>query len=121
MLRGTSSGLAVAGVLLVQGTDGLPDASDAGDWFGDALAAGDFDADGDADLAVGIDGEKLGSTPTAGAAIVAEGSITSFFVAPSCQLVAERQEDALPYCFLVNALLVDVESLLLGHTQELLE
>src|SRR5690606_26160660 len=44
--------------------------NEAGDQFGAALAAGDFNKDGYADLAVGIPGEKLGDAPKAGAIAV---------------------------------------------------
>jgi hypothetical protein len=41
--------------------------AEAGDWFGFALVAGDFDASGADDLAVGVPGESVGNTPRAGA------------------------------------------------------
>ncbi|MCI0457142.1 MAG: hypothetical protein L0Z62_09200, partial [Gemmataceae bacterium] len=55
------------------GIDGVADADDA---FGSALAAGDFDDDGDDDLAVGVPGEDIGVTPIgdAGAVNVIYGS-----------------------------------------------
>ncbi len=43
---------------------GVPE---AGDFFGDALAAGDFDGDGDSDLAVGVPRETIGDIADAGA------------------------------------------------------
>jgi hypothetical protein len=43
-----------------QGADGLGGDNAANDTFGSALASGDFDGDGFADLAVGIPGEDLG-------------------------------------------------------------
>ena len=44
-----------------QGTSGVSGAPEASDYFGGALATGDFDGDGYADLAVGVPGEDLGS------------------------------------------------------------
>jgi hypothetical protein len=52
-------------------TQGIAEARDV---FGNALAAGDFDADGFADLAVGVPGESVGSIPGAGAVNVIYGS-----------------------------------------------
>ncbi|WP_019877320.1 FG-GAP-like repeat-containing protein [Sporichthya polymorpha] len=45
---------------LSQNTPGVPDAAEPNDRFGAALAAGDFDGDGLADLAVGAPGETKG-------------------------------------------------------------
>ena len=45
--------------LLTQDTPGVEDAAEAGDRFGEALAAGDFDADGCDDLAIGAPQEDL--------------------------------------------------------------
>jgi len=42
---------------LHQDSPGIDDAAEAGDEFGAALAAGDFDGDGFADLAIGVPGE----------------------------------------------------------------
>jgi hypothetical protein len=42
---------------LRQGLSGIPGTDEAADRFGEALAVGDFDADGYADLAIGIPGE----------------------------------------------------------------
>jgi hypothetical protein len=44
------------------------------DSFGSALAAGDFDHDGYADLAVGVPNEGVGDIPIAGAVNVLYGS-----------------------------------------------
>ncbi len=41
-----------------QGSDGILDDSEGGDGFGAALAAGDFNGDGFADLAIGVPGEN---------------------------------------------------------------
>ncbi len=45
-------------VLLTQDTEGVPDAPEAGDAFGTALAVGDFDGDGTNAIAVGVPGEN---------------------------------------------------------------
>src|SRR4051794_23834841 len=45
-----------------------------GDRFGSALAAGDFDGDGVADLAVGTPGEAPGKAPAGGAVTILRGS-----------------------------------------------
>jgi hypothetical protein len=46
-----------------QDTDGVPDTAETGDAFGSALAVGDFDGDGCADLAVGASEEHPGAGP----------------------------------------------------------
>jgi hypothetical protein len=46
--------------LFRQGIDGLSDSAEDFDWFGKALAAGDFDGDGCDDLAIGVPYEDLG-------------------------------------------------------------
>src|SRR5262245_40475634 len=56
-----------------QNAAGVPGISEAGDAFGSALAAGDFNADGYSDLAIGVPGEDLDDTNT-GAVIVIYGS-----------------------------------------------
>lgn len=63
--------------LLSQDTPGVEDAAEAGDRFGDALAAGDFDADGCDDLAIGAPHESLeapAAVAEAGAVHVLYGS-----------------------------------------------
>ncbi len=51
-----------------------PEHSDPFDRFGAALAAGDFDADGFDDLAIGVPGESLGALTEAGVVHVVRGS-----------------------------------------------
>lgn len=50
------------------------DGAQANDLFGSALAWGDFNGDGFDDLAIGIEGENIGSVPDAGAVYVLMGS-----------------------------------------------
>ncbi|MFC7481273.1 M4 family metallopeptidase [Luedemannella flava] len=76
VLKGTSSGLTTTGrAWLTQNTTGVPDAAEAGDRFGAALAIGDLNRDGYADLAVGAPGETVGS-PRGGMVTVLRGSAT---------------------------------------------
>jgi hypothetical protein len=51
-------------------------APEAGDKFGQALAAGDFNNDGKADLAVGAPGESIGTVANAGAVAIFLGTAT---------------------------------------------
>lgn len=53
---------------------GIDDEADLGDQFGFSLAAGDFDGDGNDDLAIGVIGEDLPFAPNAGAVHVLYGS-----------------------------------------------
>ncbi len=57
-----------------QDVPGVPGGAEKGDWFGAALAVGDFDGDGYDDLAIGIPWEDLGNSPDAGAVYVMYGS-----------------------------------------------
>ncbi len=59
---------------LAFGQDGLG-ANEAGDRFGHALAAGDFDGDGKDDLAVGAPGEAPGSKPKSGWVFTYRGTL----------------------------------------------
>jgi hypothetical protein len=67
VLMGSSGGL-TGGPLFTQSN------AEAGDQYGAALAAGDFDDDGVFDLAVGAPGEDIGATGNAGAVTVLFGS-----------------------------------------------
>lgn len=75
-LHGTSTGLEAAGSQLwSQDVEGVLETSEAGDEFGFALAAADFDGDSFLDLAVGVHGEAIGlSIPTAGTVQVFYGT-----------------------------------------------
>jgi hypothetical protein len=60
VLYGTPTGLIGSGSsqYFTQNTPGVPNSAERNDFFGGALAAGDFDNDGFADLAVGAPGES---------------------------------------------------------------
>jgi hypothetical protein len=58
-----------------QGNGGVEDSAESTDHFGEALAAGDFNGDGFADLGIGVPDENVGSIGNAGAANVLYGSI----------------------------------------------
>jgi FG-GAP repeat/FG-GAP-like repeat len=75
VLYGSAAGLTGSGSqLFTQDSPGVPGEAEADDRFGDALAAGDFDNDGFADLAVGVLSEDVGSLQGAGAVNVLYGS-----------------------------------------------
>ena len=60
VLRGSKAGLApLTGQQWSQNSPGILNASSPGDGFGSSLAAGDFDQDGHADLAIGVPGESI--------------------------------------------------------------
>jgi FG-GAP repeat len=71
VLYGSPTGLTRAGGRLFTQVGG---AAELQDFFGTALAAGDFDQDGFADLAAGAPGEDVGSAFDAGAVSVLRGS-----------------------------------------------
>jgi hypothetical protein len=75
ILEGSANGLTGAGSqLLVQGGGGVPDAAEPFDFFGNVLAAGDFNNDGFIDLAIGVPGEDISTILDAGAVTVLYGS-----------------------------------------------
>jgi hypothetical protein len=75
VLEGSANGLTGAGgQLLVQGGGGVPDTAEPFDFFGNTLAAGDFNNDGFIDLAIGAPGEDLATITDAGAVTVLYGS-----------------------------------------------
>jgi hypothetical protein len=71
IIYGSSGGLTAAGGQLFTQVGG---AVESGDTFGSAVAAGDFDEDGFADLAVGAPGENVGGAVSAGAVSVLYGT-----------------------------------------------
>jgi hypothetical protein len=75
VLYATASGLTGSGSqLFTQDTPGVPGAVEPGDQFGAALATGDFNHDGVADLAAGASLEDADTTRDAGAVTVLYGS-----------------------------------------------
>jgi hypothetical protein len=75
VLYGSASGLTGTGSQVwTQDSPGVPDTAESGDNFGVALASGDFDHDGFADLAVGAPLESVGGVTLAGAVSILPGS-----------------------------------------------
>ncbi|GAA5178689.1 hypothetical protein GCM10023322_06450 [Rugosimonospora acidiphila] len=72
VFNGSAAGLSTTGKRLTQTNIGA--GNEAGDKFGAALAAGDFNKDGYVDLAVGIPGEAVGTATGSGAVAVFPGS-----------------------------------------------
>lgn len=60
VLYGSSRGPTARDQLWTQDSRGIKGAAERGDMFGEVLASGDFDADGYADLAVGVPSEGVG-------------------------------------------------------------
>lgn len=77
VIYGSLDGLSELGnQMWVEDNAAIPDVSEAGDLFGFALAAGDFDADGREDLAIGVPLEDLGAVVDAGSVTVLLGTST---------------------------------------------
>ncbi len=75
VLPGSASGLRGAGShVLHQDVAKVGDAAEAGDRLGAALAAGDLNGDGKADLAAGVPNEDVGTVTDAGGVTVLFGS-----------------------------------------------
>jgi disulfide bond formation protein DsbB len=75
VLYGSATGLtATDNRLFRQGNNGVLDEPEPNDHYGWALASGDFDGDGFADLAVGVEGEDVGTLTDAGAVSVLYGT-----------------------------------------------
>ncbi|HEX8802608.1 MAG TPA: hypothetical protein VF743_00405 [Acidimicrobiales bacterium] len=89
VLYGAPAGLSGAGSQLFhQDVGDIGSTAEAGDGFGLALATGDFDGDGFADLAVGAPGEAVGSAAEAGAVNVLFGSADGL-TATGSQLITQ--------------------------------
>ena len=73
VLYGSSSGPTARDQRWHQDSKGIKGAAEWGDRFGSVLASGDFDADGHADLAVGVPGEGVGTASYAGVVQVLYG------------------------------------------------
>ena len=77
VLYGNAAGLSGSGSqYFTQNTPGVSSSAEPNDRFGSALAPGDFNRDGFADLAIGIPRESIGSVGEAGAVNVLYGSAT---------------------------------------------
>ncbi len=75
VLRGESQGLSDVARLFLDGDDLPASAAEAADLMGASLAAGDFNGDGFADLAIGVPGEGFtAQTGGAGAVVLLPGS-----------------------------------------------
>lgn len=75
MLYGSPVGLSAAGdQVWHQGSKGIPGSNQRNDWFGVALAAGDFDGDGFADLGISVPNEAIGTKRDVGRVVVLRGS-----------------------------------------------
>jgi hypothetical protein len=77
VLKGSASGLTGTGAQqFTQGTGDLGSDPEEFDAFGGTLSAGDHNGDGRDDLAIGVPGESVGSTLSAGAVNVVYGTAT---------------------------------------------
>jgi hypothetical protein len=78
---GSSTGITGAGAQIFDQGTGVGDDPEPGDHFGTALAAGDFDGDGYADLAVGAPDEDLTAAQNGGVVHVLFGSASGLTTA----------------------------------------
>jgi len=79
LLLGSSSGLSASGSnRWHQNKGGVANRSEPGDRFGAALAVGDFNEDGHADVAVGVPGEKIRGENGAGMVTILYGGNSGF-------------------------------------------
>ena len=106
--RGQTTGIqVVADLFLVQGVDGMPNFRGSNDFFGSALAAGDFNGDAYDDLAIGAFGDFAGVT--AGSVTVVQGSpdglrpAESFLMCQACQGLPDVRENGDEFGFSVAA------------------
>ncbi len=90
VLYGSASGLRANGnQVWFQGANGLAGAPGADEWFGYALATGDFNGDGRVDLAIGVPKETVNGLAEAGAVQILYGSAAGLSAAagPGTQLL----------------------------------
>jgi hypothetical protein len=91
LFRGSAAGLG-SPLVFTEASAGLSIAT--GDRFGAALAAGDFDGDGDDDLAVGVPGRSVGGAAGAGLVVTFRGIPAGLGAGPSVtqELALETSE-----------------------------
>jgi hypothetical protein len=90
VLYGSAAGLSGAGSqLFTQNSPGVDDSSEAGDRFGQALAADDFNGDTFDELAIGAPAEDLGAVRNAGAVTVLLGEAGGLTGAASVQFTQD--------------------------------
>ena len=95
VLYGSAAGLSSPGnQFWNQDSPGIDDDPEYGDLFGRSLAPADFNADGYADLAIGVLGESVGTVVSAGAVEVLYGS-ASGLTATGSQLWSQDSTDIL--------------------------
>ena len=81
LFYGTANGLDGSRDALISQNSFADETREAGDRFGDSLAAGDLNGDGYADLAIGVPREDLGAALDAGCVNVVYGSATGLDLA----------------------------------------
>ena len=92
---GLGSGLGGEVLVLSQFSAGSPDPDEANDQFGWALAAGDFNGDGEEDLAVGVPGNAGGGDPPIRGAVAIHYGFTSGIELDAEQFL-ERGRNGIP-------------------------
>jgi hypothetical protein len=83
VIYGSNSGLTASGNQFFSQAGGVPDSLEANDNCGGSVAAGDFNGDGFADLAMGCPGEDVGGSNDMGAVNILYGSASGLIVTGS--------------------------------------
>jgi hypothetical protein len=92
VLYGSPGGLSAAGSQVwTQNSAGVPDTAEPNDVFGCALAAGDFDGDSHADLAIGVCGESFSSTGAPSHLVTEGGAVQVLYGSPAGLTAARSQ------------------------------